>query len=267
MAAGTQVWLEIDFQSDGATIATASIGSGSGGWSGFPTPFAYTGDAPDQVLASAFLLIGYVVAASSPLDGDDDLGRPADGAGDGEDRPVRDAEPAAARGRLQRAADALPLPASRAVHDMKLTYCDFGYFPFLVPEKDASFASSVGPQTVYPAGFSLGQAMQIYWQAQNYTLSATGNGVLGGVTQALAAGGQPAARNAIVGHGQLQRGRRPGDRRGGGAGGGRGDAADGAGLRDDHGQRRAGQRDESGGAVRTCWWTCSTRRSTRPTRW
>jgi hypothetical protein len=80
---------------------------------------------------------------------------------------------------------------------MKLTYCDDGYFPFVVPEMDSSFASSVGPQTVYPAGFSLGQAMQIYWQTQNYTLSATGHGVLGGLTQSLAAGGS-LARNAIV---------------------------------------------------------------------
>jgi hypothetical protein len=80
---------------------------------------------------------------------------------------------------------------------MKLTYCDFGYFPFIVPEKDASFASSTGPQTVYPAGFSLGQAMQIYWQAQNYTLGATGSGVLGGLTQSLAASGT-LVRNAIV---------------------------------------------------------------------
>jgi hypothetical protein len=80
---------------------------------------------------------------------------------------------------------------------MKLTYCDFGYFPFVVPEKDASFSSSVGPQTVYPAGFSLGQAMQIYWQAQNFTLSATGGGVLGGLTQTLTASGS-LTRNAIV---------------------------------------------------------------------
>lgn len=82
---------------------------------------------------------------------------------------------------------------------MKLTYCEFGYFPFLVPEKDASFASSVGPQTVYPAGFSLGQAMQIYWRAQNFTLNANGNGVLGGLTQALAASGNLPPRNALVG--------------------------------------------------------------------
>jgi hypothetical protein len=84
---------------------------------------------------------------------------------------------------------------------MKLTYCDDGYFPFLVPEMDSSFASSVGPQTVYPAGFSLDQAMQIYWRAQNYALSATAGGVLGGITQALAASGNLPARNAYVGTG------------------------------------------------------------------
>jgi hypothetical protein len=69
VSVGTQVWLEIDFQSDGATISTAAIGTGSGGWSGFPMPFTYTGDVPDQVLASTFVLIGYLVAVSSPLDG------------------------------------------------------------------------------------------------------------------------------------------------------------------------------------------------------
>jgi hypothetical protein len=82
---------------------------------------------------------------------------------------------------------------------MKFTYCDLGYFPFLVPEKDASFASSVGPQTAYPAGFSLDRALQIYWRAQNYALSATGNGVLGEVTQALAATGNLPPRNMLVG--------------------------------------------------------------------
>ena len=66
---GTLIWLEVDFDSDGATVTAASIGNGSGGWSGFPTPFAYTGDSPTQVLASAFVLIGYVVAANSTLDG------------------------------------------------------------------------------------------------------------------------------------------------------------------------------------------------------
>jgi hypothetical protein len=86
---------------------------------------------------------------------------------------------------------------------MKLSYCDYGYFPFLVPEKDSSFASSVGAQTVYPAGFSLDVAMQIYWRAQNYALSATGNGVLGGLTQALAASGNLPARNAIVSTGSF----------------------------------------------------------------
>lgn len=74
---GMQVWLEIDFESDGATISAANIGSGASGWSGFPTPFTYTGDAPDQVLASAFLLVGYITAASSALDGATISGGPA----------------------------------------------------------------------------------------------------------------------------------------------------------------------------------------------
>lgn len=82
---------------------------------------------------------------------------------------------------------------------MKFTYCEDGYFPFLVPEKDASFASSVGPQTVYPAGFSLDQVLQIYWRAENYAISATGSGALGGVTQALSATGNLPPRNASVG--------------------------------------------------------------------
>lgn len=82
---------------------------------------------------------------------------------------------------------------------MKFTYCELGYFPFLVPEKDESFASSVGAQTVYPAGFSLDQALQIYWRAQNYAISAAGDGALGGVTQALSATGNLPPRNASVG--------------------------------------------------------------------
>jgi hypothetical protein len=81
---------------------------------------------------------------------------------------------------------------------MKFTYCELGYFPFLVPSMDGSFASSVGPQTVYPAGFSLDQALQIYWRAQNYSLSATGSGAFGGVTQALSATGHLPPRNASV---------------------------------------------------------------------
>jgi hypothetical protein len=69
ISVGTLVWLEVDFASDGATFSSAQIASGSDGWSGFPTPFAYTGDSPDQVLTSAFVLVGYAVAASSTLDG------------------------------------------------------------------------------------------------------------------------------------------------------------------------------------------------------
>jgi hypothetical protein len=82
---------------------------------------------------------------------------------------------------------------------MKLTYLSNSFFPFPVPEKDSSFVSSVGPQTVYPAGFSLERALQIYWRAQTYQLIATANGTLGHVTQALATSGPLPVRNAVVG--------------------------------------------------------------------
>jgi hypothetical protein len=82
---------------------------------------------------------------------------------------------------------------------MKLSYLSQTYFPFLVPKMDATFASSVGPQTVYPAGFSLERALQIYWSAQNYRLIATGNGSFRGVTQALAINQLLPPRNASVG--------------------------------------------------------------------
>jgi hypothetical protein len=82
---------------------------------------------------------------------------------------------------------------------MKLTFLSETFFPFLVPLMDSSFASSVGPQTVYPAGFSLDEALQIYWRAQNYELTASGNGVLGVLTQALSVGGLLPPRNAGVG--------------------------------------------------------------------
>ena len=72
---GTRVWLEIDFTNYAAT--SASIASGSSGWSGFPNPFTYTGTAPNQSLAKTFLLIGYVAAATSPLDGTVITGGPA----------------------------------------------------------------------------------------------------------------------------------------------------------------------------------------------
>ena len=68
-----------------------------------------------------------------------------------------------------------------------------------MPEKDEAFASSVGPQTVYPAGFSLEKALQIYWRAKDYRLIAAGNGTLGGVTQALAINQLLPVRNAGVG--------------------------------------------------------------------
>ena len=73
---GTQVWLEIDFSSYAVTAAT--IASGSSGWSGFPAPFTYTGTAPDQTLTKTFLLIGYLAAASSTLDGTVISGGPSD---------------------------------------------------------------------------------------------------------------------------------------------------------------------------------------------
>jgi hypothetical protein len=86
---------------------------------------------------------------------------------------------------------------------MKLTYLSQTFFPFLVPEMDASFASSVGPQTVYPAGFSLDVALQIYWRAQNYRLVAAGHGVLGSLTQALSEDTLLPPRNASVGTGSF----------------------------------------------------------------
>ena len=82
---------------------------------------------------------------------------------------------------------------------MKLTYFEMGFFPFIVPEKDSSFAGSVGAQTVYPAGFSLDDALQIYWRAKDYLLVASGNGTVGGVTQSLSENGFLPPRNAIVG--------------------------------------------------------------------
>lgn len=81
---------------------------------------------------------------------------------------------------------------------MKLTYLANSFFPFAVPEKDSSFAANVGAQTVYPAGFNLDQALQIYWRAQDYLLVASGNGVLGAVTQALNVNGNLPPRNATV---------------------------------------------------------------------
>jgi hypothetical protein len=76
VAVGTQIWLEIDF-SDYA-VTSAEIGSGAGGWSGFPTPFVYSGTAPDQELTTTYLLIGYIAAADSALDGTAISGGPAD---------------------------------------------------------------------------------------------------------------------------------------------------------------------------------------------
>ncbi len=77
VAVGSQVWLEIDFSSYVVTAATIASGSG-GGWSGFPAPFAYSGTDPNQTLTQAFLMIGYLVATSSALDGVTITGGPAD---------------------------------------------------------------------------------------------------------------------------------------------------------------------------------------------
>jgi len=82
---------------------------------------------------------------------------------------------------------------------MKLTFRSDSWFPFDVPEKDATFASSVGPGTVYPVGFTLEQALQIYWRAKDYLVVASGNGSSGGVTQALAVNQTLPPRNAAVG--------------------------------------------------------------------
>jgi hypothetical protein len=57
MDVGTQIWLEIDFND--YVVTSAEIGSGDGGWSGFPAPFVWSGTAPDQELTTTFLLIGY----------------------------------------------------------------------------------------------------------------------------------------------------------------------------------------------------------------
>jgi hypothetical protein len=73
---GTQIWLEIDFSS--YAVTAAAIGSGTSGWSGFPAPFVYSGTAPNQTLTTAFLLIGYLAAATSALDGTVITGGPAD---------------------------------------------------------------------------------------------------------------------------------------------------------------------------------------------
>ncbi len=56
-------------------VTAAEIGSGSGGWSGFPAPFVYTGTAPDQELTTTFLLIGYLAAAAFGAGRNGDHGR------------------------------------------------------------------------------------------------------------------------------------------------------------------------------------------------
>lgn len=73
---GTQIWLEIDFTD--YAVTAAAVASGTSGWSGFPAPFTYTGTAPNRTLTTTFLLIGYLAAASSPLDGTVITGGPSD---------------------------------------------------------------------------------------------------------------------------------------------------------------------------------------------
>ena len=75
VSVGTQIWLEIDFSD--YTVTAAAINSGTSGWSGFPAPFVWSGTAPNQELTTTFLLIGYVVATSSSLDGTTITGGPA----------------------------------------------------------------------------------------------------------------------------------------------------------------------------------------------
>jgi hypothetical protein len=67
VSVGTQIWLEIDFST--YAVTAAAINTGPGGWSGFPNPFVYTGTAPNQTLTTTYLLIGYLAAAGSTLDG------------------------------------------------------------------------------------------------------------------------------------------------------------------------------------------------------
>lgn len=69
VSVGSQIWLEVDFSTTTGEVTAATIASGSSGWSGFPNPFVYTGTSPNQALVTTFLLIGYLAAASSTLDG------------------------------------------------------------------------------------------------------------------------------------------------------------------------------------------------------
>jgi len=76
VSVGSRIWMEIDFTD--YAVTAAEIASGADGWSGFPAPFAYTGTAPDQVLTTAYLLIGYLVEVGSSLDGKVIAGGPVD---------------------------------------------------------------------------------------------------------------------------------------------------------------------------------------------
>jgi hypothetical protein len=69
VSVGTQIWLEVDFDPDSMAVTTALIGSGTSGWPGFPAPFVYSGTYPNQELTTTYLLIGYIAAHDSPLDG------------------------------------------------------------------------------------------------------------------------------------------------------------------------------------------------------
>jgi hypothetical protein len=82
---------------------------------------------------------------------------------------------------------------------MNLTYRSDSFFPFPVPMKDSSFASQVGAQTAYPAGFTLDQALQLYWRTQDYRVVANGSGTLDELTQTLAINQLTGARNFAVG--------------------------------------------------------------------
>lgn len=81
---------------------------------------------------------------------------------------------------------------------MSLTYFEYGHLPFPVPAEDASFASSVGPGTNYPAGFSLDALMQIYWRTHDYQLIAHGTDTDGEVSQDLTINDLLPPRNVLI---------------------------------------------------------------------
>jgi hypothetical protein len=77
VASGVLIWVEIDLNPD-FSISAAAIDSDADGWTGYPNPFVYTGDPPDQVLTTVYLLVGYLADATSTLDGTVISGGPAD---------------------------------------------------------------------------------------------------------------------------------------------------------------------------------------------